>query len=177
MPDLVVARPASREYAPYYARYVDLVPDGDVLGILERQLDETLELLSGITPERASYRYAVGKWSIKEVIGHVMDVERVFVYRALCFARNDPTPLPGFEQDDYVAVGNYDGRSLPDIAGEYRTVRVASLAFLQSLDPEAAIRRGVASGVEFTVRTIPYILAGHERHHLNIIRERYLKAK
>lgn len=177
MPDLVVARPDSREYAPYYARYVDLVPDGDVLDILERQLDEILELLSGITPERAGYRYAVGKWSIKEVIGHVMDVERVFVYRALRFARNDTTPLPGFEQDDYVAVGNYDLRPLADIGGEYRTVRAASIAFFQSLDPETAMRRGVASGVEFSVRTIPYILAGHERHHLNILRERYLEEK
>lgn len=169
-----IARPAPTEYAPYYGTYIGEVPDGDVLDLLARQLDETAALLAVISPARWTHRYAPGKWSVAEVVGHVIDVERVFGYRALRFARGDATPLPGFEQDDWVPLSGYDRRPLPDVAAELRAVRLATLAMFRGLEDEAIDRRGTASGVEFTVRAIPWILAGHEGHHVAVLRERYL---
>lgn len=167
-------RPESNEYAPYYAKYVSLVPEGDVVATLGEQLDETLALLRSIPEERAGDRYEEGKWSVKELIGHVIDTERIFTYRALRFARNDATPLQGFEQDDYVPVSGHDARTLSSLADELEHVRRATIALFAGLDAEAWTRGGVASNAEVTVRALAYITAGHERHHLAILRSRYL---
>lgn len=167
-------RPAESEYAPYYHTYVGKVPEGNIIDILKRQIEETMRLLAGIPAAKADYRYAPGKWSIKEVIGHLSDSERVFTYRALRFSRNDKTPLPSFEQVDFVKYANFERRALQDLAEEFRLVRAASIALFQSFDEEMHLRTGIASGYEFTVRALPFIVAGHELHHLGILRKRYL---
>ncbi len=170
----LIERPEDSEYAPYYGNYVSLVPPGDVLRILEDQVRDTGALLRAITGDRAGYRYAPGKWSTKDVVGHVIDTERIFAYRALRFARADITPLPGYEQDDYVANGGFDQRGLADLAAELEHLRRANLLMFGGLDSSALLRRGLANGVEFTVRSLIYIIAGHERHHVRVLRERYL---
>jgi hypothetical protein len=170
-----VTRPATTEYAPYYGKYVDQIPDDvDILDLLERQLGDTVHLLSGVSEERAAHRYAEGKWTLKEVVGHMVDTERVFAYRALCFARGDAGPFPSFEQDGYVANGGFAARALRDLVGEFVHVRRANVHMLRGLPPEAWERAGVASNVRFTVRAMPFILAGHERHHVQILKEKYL---
>jgi uncharacterized damage-inducible protein DinB len=171
----VLARPEAGEYAPYYAGYISQVPEGDVVELLRAQIRETMELLGGILEERGGHRYAPGKWSIREVVGHMADVERIMAYRALRIARGDRTPLPGFDENAYVPAANFDARTLDSLAREYVTVRRATVAFLETLDAEAAARRGTVNNLEVTVRALAYIIAGHERHHVNILRERYLK--
>lgn len=166
--------PAASEYAPYYGRYVSLVPEGDIVETLTRQMESTLALLGGIDEEKAGWRYAEGKWSIKEVLGHIIDGERIFAYRALRFARNDRTELPGFEQDGYVQYGGFDARSLGDLAQEFESVRRANLLMFGGLDDDAWQRRGVASNAEVSVRALAFIIAGHELHHTGILRTRYL---
>lgn len=168
------ARPGKDEYAPYYERYTSLVPEGDVVETLERQLGETLALLRTVDEERAGSRYAPGKWSVKEVVGHVIDGERIFAYRALRFARGDQTALPGFEQDDYIETANFDARTLQDLAEEFEHVRRSTLKLFRGLPEEAWLRRGTASESEVSVRALAHIIAGHEAHHVNILRERYL---
>jgi len=167
-------RPASTEYAPYYQTYLKKVPDGDIIQILAQQMEETQGLIKSLPPGKANFRYAPGKWSVKEVIGHMVDTERVFAYRALCFSRNERTPLPSFEQNDYVENANFARRTLEDIAEEFRLVRQANIMLFRSFTEEIKMRRGIASGVEFTVRAIMYIIAGHELHHRRILQERYL---
>jgi DinB superfamily len=167
-------RPDASEYAAYYQTYVSLVPDGDILAILETQVGETLRLLARVGEARGDHRYAPGKWSVKEVVAHVIDTERVFDYRALRFARGDETPLAGFEQNDWVRDGRFAHRALAELAAEFRAVRVASIAFYRGLDLASARRSGTANNVRFTVRAIPFIVAGHEAHHGRILRERYL---
>ncbi|MDT5158881.1 MAG: hypothetical protein QOC61_1044 [Acidobacteriota bacterium] len=168
------AKPEANEYAPYYEKYVSLVPATDVIETLERQARETLALLRAIPEERGGHAYEPGKWSIKQVVGHIVDGERVFVYRALRFARGDRTPLPGFEQDDYVAGADFDSRSLASLLDEFEAVRGATLSLFRSLDSESWRRAGVASDNEVSVRALAYITAGHEAHHIRILRERYL---
>jgi hypothetical protein len=170
----MIRRPAPNEYAPYAADYIGRVPAGDVIEMLARQIEETCDVLAGIGDERASFRYAAGKWNIKEIIGHLGDTERVFSYRALCFARNDKTPLPGFEQDDYVAFGGFDSRTITDVLSEFRAIRSASITLFESFDESALARKGKASGFEFTVRSVPFIIAGHELHHMGVIKEQYV---
>lgn len=167
-------RPDKSEYPAYCEGYIARVPDGDIVGTLGKQLDETLALIKSIPESRGDWRYAEGKWSIKEVVGHVIDGERVFAYRALRFARGDATPLSGFEQDDYVLGGAFDKRSLSDLANEYEHVRRATLSLLSNLDAEAWSRRGAANNNEVTVSALAFIIAGHERHHVEILRTRYL---
>jgi uncharacterized damage-inducible protein DinB len=166
--------PETTEYAPYYEKYTSLVPAGDVVATLSNQIQDTLTFLRSLSEEQAASRYASDKWSIKEVVGHIIDGERIFAYRALRFARNDQTALPGFEQDDYVRAGNFNHRRMSDLADEFEQVRRANLCLLRSLDDEAWLRRGIASDNEVSVRALAYILAGHETHHLRVIRERYL---
>jgi hypothetical protein len=170
-----IPRPDASEYASSYETYVTKVPEGNLLKILEAQREETQELLASIPEGRALHRYAPGKWSIKELIGHVMDAERVFCYRALRFARGDRTPLPGFDEKVYAPAGKFDTRPLPDLAAELDAVRHATIALFSGLDPDALARRGPANNNEVSVRALAYIIAGHERHHLGILRERYLK--
>jgi uncharacterized damage-inducible protein DinB len=172
---LAIPRPDASEYAPHYETYVSKVPAGDVVTILEDQRQETQELLAGIPDGRALHRYAPGKWSIKEVVGHVTDAERVFCYRALRFARGDQTPLSGFDEKVYAPAGKFDLHSLPDLAAELDAVRRATIALFSGLDPEALARRGTANAKQVSVRALAYIIAGHERHHVGILRERYLK--
>jgi uncharacterized damage-inducible protein DinB len=169
-----MSRLDTSEYAPYYQNYIRKVPEGDIIEILTRQIEETQQLIQRIPAGKEEYRYAPGKWSIKEVFGHLTDTERVFAYRALCFSRNDKTRLPSFEQDDYVMEGNFSQRTLTDIATEFRLVRLSNIALFKSFDEELKMRRGIASGVEFTVRAALYIIAGHELHHRQILKERYL---
>lgn len=170
---VAIPRPAATEYAPNYGGYVSRVPEGDLIGLLETQRRETQSLLAGLTEAQALHRYAPGKWSVKEVIGHVADSERVFCYRAMRFARGDQTPLPGFDENLYAPAGRFDARPLSDLAAELDAVRRATLALLRSFDVEALARRGTANGKEVSVRALAYIIAGHERHHLAILRERY----
>ncbi len=170
----MIERPGSNEHSPYYQRYIDLVPAGDILEILSRQVVETRRFLESIGEEKSKRRYAPGKWSIREVVGHLSDTERVFGYRALRFSRNDPTPLPSFEQDDFVRAGNADGRRLGGLLDEFEAVRRATLALYGGMSEEMLARGGTASGSYISVRSIPFIAAGHELHHVRVIREKYL---
>lgn len=169
-----LGRPGPNEYLAYYGRYIDGVPDGELLVLLRDQLAETEALLREFTGARADHRYAPDKWSVKEVVGHMTDAERIFAYRALRFARGDRTPLPGFDENAFVRGANFAARALPEIAGEFRSVRMASITLFAGLSEEALMRRGVANEAEVTVRALAWIIAGHERHHAKILRERYL---
>jgi hypothetical protein len=166
--------PKSDEFDPYYAGYIERVHDRRLSLVLRQQRAAVLELLAGLTDEQAGYRYAPDKWSIKEVIGHLVDCERVFVYRAMSIARGERQSLPGFDQDAYVVSGGFDARQVSDLAREYETVRNASLSFFDSLAAESWLARGRANEVEVSVRAIGYIVPGHEAHHLAVIEERYL---
>jgi uncharacterized damage-inducible protein DinB len=170
----LIARPGTDEYAPYYGTYIGKVPDGDLRSMLSAQLAETLALIRSIPEARGGHRYAPDKWSIKGVLGHLADSERIFSYRALRIARGDATPLPGFEQDDYVPAGGFDDRTLRDLAEELAAVRQATSHLFAHLDPAALERRGTASGKPISVRALAYIIAGHELHHVGILKTRYL---
>jgi uncharacterized damage-inducible protein DinB len=169
-------RPATGEYASFYETYISLIQSDDILGALETQRLQTAQLLAPRSEREGNFRYAPGKWSVKEVVGHLSDSERVFAYRAMRIARADTTPLSGFEQDDYVRSSGASERSLPDLAEEYAAVRAASLALFRSLTDEAWARRGTANKNEVTVRALAYIIAGHEVHHRRILEERYFPA-
>jgi uncharacterized damage-inducible protein DinB len=169
-----IVRPAPTEYAPALGAYIATVPEGDLLQLLEDQRRETQGLLGGLSEAQAVHRYAPGKWSIKQVAGHLMDAERVFAYRALRFARGDATPLAGFDEQAWVPPARFDARPLTGIAVELDAVRRATIALLRSFDAETLARRGTANGKEISVRALAYVIAGHERHHLAILRERYL---
>ena len=168
-----ISRPAAAEYDPYYGRYIEKVPEGDLLRTLETQARETQALLAGLSDARALHRYAAGKWSIKQVVGHVADTERVYAYRALRFARADATALPGFDENAWVPAGTFDARSLADLAAELGAVRGATLALFRGLDAAALARRGTANDAAVSVRAIAWIIAGHERHHVALLHERY----
>ncbi len=168
-------RPTPDECAPGLAGYIAQVTAEDALQALEEQQREMLQLLDSLTDERALVRYAPDKWSLKEVLGHIIDTERIFAYRALRFARGDRTPLPGFDQDEYVRAARFDARPLRDLRDEYESVRRATLALFRGFDEEALAQRGTANEAEATARALAYVIAGHERHHLRIIRNRYLK--
>ena len=167
-------RPETTEYASYYQRYTDLVPDDHIVTTLERQMGETLALLRGIDEDRASYRYAPDKWSIKQLVGHIIDGERVFAYRALRFARGDSQAIPGFDQDEFMSGANFDEQSIADLTNEYEHVRRATIDLFKPLTEEAWMRRGTASDNEVSVRALAHILAGHELHHVQILKTRYL---
>jgi hypothetical protein len=177
MKSFTVGKPEETEYLPYYASYISLVQDGDIRATLGNQLPETLTLLQSIPEERAGFRYAPGKWSIKELVGHIIDGERVFAYRALRFARNDQTPVPGFEQDDYIREASFDACALADLAAEFSSVRQSSLFLFKHLSEEAWTRRGTANDSEVSVRALAYIIAGHELHHREVLRSKYLQAE
>lgn len=172
----MIPRPDASEFLPYYGKYIDRVPDGDVLQTLDDGLGEMMALARGLPEERGGHRYAPEKWSIREVLGHIMDAERIFAYRALRIARGDATPLASFDENAYVPAGRFDARTLADLAEEYEAVRRATLLLFRSTDDEALQSRGVASGAGVTARALAWIIAGHERHHLTLLRERYLAA-
>ena len=169
-------RPQAGEYGSFYQRYIDLASEEDVVAALDAQSQETAALLGGLSEEQASQRYAPDKWSIKQLVGHVADSERIFAYRALSIARGETKPLPGFDQEPYVANSGADDRSISDLAGELAAVRRANLMMLRALPEEAWRRIGTASDNPISVRAIAFIILGHERHHVRILRERYLGA-
>ena len=169
-----IGRPESSEIAPHAKVYVDLVPGDDPLATLSEQIERTLGLLNEIGDERgSSFRYAPGKWTAKEIAGHLTDTERIFAYRALRIGRQDATPLPGFEQDGYVRTAGSNERMLEEMLDELRLVRQASLALFRGLPEAAWIRQGRVSDWNLTVRGIAFTAAGHELHHYRILRERY----
>ena len=167
-------RPDATEFAPYYARYIDRVPNGAIVPMLESQLASTLQLLRAIPTSLGEHRYAPGKWSVKETIGHVNDSERIFAYRALRIGRGDATPLAGFEQDPYIATAHFDGRELSDLIDEFTTVRAATISLFRGFGADALARRGTASENAVTTRALGFIILGHELHHMAILKERYL---
>lgn len=169
------AIPDRTEASDYYFTYIDQVAGGDICGVLRAQLPDTLALLNGITEEQSRYRYASDKWSIRQVVGHLTDTERLFVFRSFWFSRGFDSPLPSFDQHVAVATGGADERSWNSHVEEFRTVREATLAFFENLPADAWARRGVASGNPFTVRALAYLAAGHVIHHSTIVRTRYLR--
>lgn len=158
-------RPSDGEYVPYYGTYIRLVPDGDLMEILERQIDETVAYLSPFTAEQAAWRPAPGEWNVTEIVGHLADSERVFAYRAFWFARDGGTPLPGMDQEAFMAAVNFASRPLVDVVAEFVAVRRASMTLLRSLDTAAWKRGGVADGNPISVRALAYLIAGHTLHH------------
>jgi hypothetical protein len=169
----MIERPEPTEYHAYYQSYIALVPDGDVLDTLRASARETTALLRGLSDERAGHRYAPGKWSVKEVLAHLTDTERAFAFRAFWFARNGPGELGSIDPDPFVAESFAARRSIGSLVAEFEAVRAASLALFGSLAPETLTRSGIASGNRFSVRTFPYLTAGHELHHRALLRDRY----
>jgi hypothetical protein len=169
-----IQRPLADEHAPYYGKYIARVPDGDLVLLLRDQLMDTVALLRGVSPDRADFAYGPGKWSIKEVVGHMIDVERVMSYRALRFARNDATELPGFDENSWAVAAGSASRTLGDLLEEFQVVRSATIHLAKHLSADALARRGSANGQQVSVRALFYIIAGHERHHAELLRERYL---
>lgn len=170
-----IEKPKEGEFPPYAIMYIGLLPDdGFVLKHLKNNMKATKKLILSLPEERLLHRYADGKWTIKELLVHIIDDERIYGYRALRFARNDTTELPGFEQDDYARASEANNRKLKNILKEYEAVRDSTIALFEGLDETALTRSGVANGNRVTVRALAYHIAGHELHHINILKERYL---
>lgn len=168
-----ISRPARGEYAEYYQRYLDKIPDApDAVALLERQLAD-IRRLAGLSAGQAASRYAPGKWSVRQVVGHVSDTERIFAYRLLRALRGDQTPLQGFDENRYVDTANFDDRTMADLAGELAAVRTATLALLTSLDPARLEATTVANGATVSVRALAFIIAAHTAHHFQLLSERY----
>jgi hypothetical protein len=176
MSHLIVRRPARSEYAEYYSGYVGRVPEEDLLPALERQLEQTLTLLRGIPDSKTLFRYAPGKWSIKQLIGHIADSERVFSFRAFWFGRNATAPMPGFDQEAFMGMVDFEGRPWPELIAEVEHLRRATISLFSGFDEAAWSRRGIANESEVSVRALGYILLGHERHHIDVLKSRYLTA-
>lgn len=170
-------QPAVGEYAPFYQNYINKAieaANGDILQLLAQLKDSTYQFFHNIPAEKADFAYAEGKWTIKELLGHIIDAERVFAYRVLCISRKEQKNLPGFDENEFVANSNFRQRTLGDLAAEFESVRESNLHLLRALTEEQAVLTGTANGSAVSVRGLAYIMAGHELHHLNIIRERYL---
>jgi uncharacterized damage-inducible protein DinB len=171
----IISKPEAGEYAPYTMMYIGLLPDdGLVLKHLRDNFERTKNFIISLPKEKLVRRYAEGKWTIKEILVHIIDDERIYVYRALRFARGDRTELPGFEQDDYALESGANGRDVRNILAEFETARRATISLFENLDDAVLTRRGVASGNVMSVRAAAYHIAGHELRHVNIIKERYL---
>ncbi len=171
---MMLQRPEKNEYAEFYANYVSLVEETDVVSALQNQAGELQNLFAGISAEKENFRYAEGKWSVKELLGHLIDGERVFSYRALRISRGDQTPLAGFEENAYVANSNFGNSSFADLIEEFSLLRAANVLLFKNLSEEAWLRTGTASDAKVSVRALAFIMVGHVRHHTNILRERYL---
>jgi len=171
--NIAAQRPSADEHDPYYSRYISLVAEGEIVSTLRNQIGETVSLLKRVPESKGNFTYAPGKWTIKQIVGHLSDAERVFAYRALRIARNDRTPLSGFEQDDFVRFGPFAQVPLAELVDEYASIRESSVALFNQLDAEAWTRRGTANNAAVSVRAIAYILAGHELHHRRILQEKY----
>lgn len=171
-----MSRPNESEYAPSYQGYVNQVNEADILPVLRAQMDDLDVLLERVAPDRETYAYAEGKWSIREIVGHLIDGERVFGYRAFCIARGEQQDLPGFDQDQYMLTAPYNHIELEDLLSELRLIRLGNLAMFRTFDEAAWSRAGSANGNQITVRALVFIMAGHIRHHMNVLRERYLSS-
>ena len=167
-------RPQTTDYAPYFAKYVMLVPDGDFLETLEAQLGALQRVLEPLTDKQGDFRYEPDKWSIKELLGHINDAERIFSYRLLRIARGDQTPLPGFEQDDYVKTANCSDQKLSGLLEEFISVRRATITLVRSLETASWLRRGISSNAPITALALGFVLVGHVTHHQKILEQRYL---
>ena len=165
--------PEASEYNPYYGRYIALVKTDNIVATLETQVQDTLATLRRIDESKANHRYAPDKWTVKALLGHISDTERIFAYRALRISRADKTPIEGFEQDDYVRFGPFETCRWRDLVDEFGAIRRTTVSLFRNLNEEAWTRRGTASGHEVTVRALAFMIAGHELHHRNILREKY----
>lgn len=168
-----IGRPESDEIPAHFLGYISKVPESDPVAVLATQIDVTAALLRGLSETDALKRYAPGKWSVKEIVGHLADTERIMAYRALRIARADETPLPGFDENAYVPPAKFDARPLADLIADLRTIRAASLALFRGFDADAWRRRGTASGKPVSVRALGYMIPGHERHHVEVLKTRY----
>lgn len=168
-------QPGKDEYRDYYGTYIDKVPEGNIIEIMLNENKKTMQLLRKVSEEKSAFRYEEGKWTLKEVLGHMIDVERVFSFRAYQFSRKDPQPLPGMEQEDHIEAYNYSGRTFADMLDEFENLRSANTGMFRGFTEEMGMRSGLASGFKFTLRSIAYILAGHEIHHRKFIEEKYLR--
>lgn len=166
-------RPRPDEHSPYYARYIDRVPSGSIVDVLRTQLADTIAPLQELDDAAALFAYAPGKWTVKEVVCHLIDTERVMMHRALRFARGDQTPLPGFDENTYVPAAEANARPLTDLLAELATVRAATIALLSGIPARAWTRTGTANGALCSVRALAWIIAGHELHHRALLQERY----
>lgn len=173
--DFRATRPKADEHLEYYGRYIERVPDGDIVEILEKQISETIAFLRAIPESRVDYQYAPGKWTPRQIAGHLSDGERVFQYRAWRFSRADTTPVPGFDENHYVDHAPFTNVSMNDLIDEFEQLRRASVHMFRNMDADAMSRRGSANGAEITVRALAWIMAGHETHHMQVLREKYLK--
>jgi hypothetical protein len=169
-------RPNKDDYAPYYEGYISLVEGNDIFKILVSQSIKTQEVLNSFPKAMGDFTYQPGKWTVKQVIGHLIDAERVMAYRAMCIARDEKQSLPGFDQDDYVKAGNFNKRDLFDLVYDFRLLRESNMLLAKGLDKEVFSKRGVANNNEVTVLALFYIIAGHEKHHMNILVDRYRSA-
>ena len=168
-----MSRPLETEYAPSYQAYVAHVAEDDILPAMRSQIDALDVLLDRVPPERETYAYAEGKWSIRQIIGHLIDGERVFGYRALCIARGETQNLPGFDENAYMPLAPYEHLELEDLLSEFRLVRLSNIAMFRTLDEAAWAREGIANDTPVTVRALAYVMVGHVRHHMGVLRERY----
>jgi hypothetical protein len=170
----MLSRPEKTEYSAHFEKYIQLVPDGNIEDVLASQTQEMQSLLGGLSVEQTNYRYAEGKWSIKETVGHVTDTERFMAYRLLIISRGLDMPLPGFDQDALMAGASFATMQLPAIFDDYLAVRRASLTLIRGISADAWLRLGTVSGGPMSARALAWIIAGHERHHLNLLRDKYL---
>lgn len=170
----MLTQPLEAEYGEAFANYIRLVPAGDLQEMLAEQLAQTTKLISDLSKEQGEYRYAPGKWSIKEVLGHIADTERVMAYRLLRIARGDQTPLPGFDENQFMNGSAFDSMQMSELLEDYQAVRHATLTLLRGLTDEAALRTGYTNNMTISARALAYTIAGHELHHLRVLKERYL---
>jgi len=171
-----MSRPSKNDYAEYYHKYIREIESDNIVEVLEKQLNTTLNILKDLPEDKGNYSYAEGKWSIKEVLGHCIDTERIFAYRALCIARGEKQSLPGMEQDDYAKHGEFNKRTLKNLLDEYELMRKSNIILFNSFQEKVLQNRGVASENEVTVLALMFIIAGHELHHIKVLKEKYLKS-
>jgi DinB superfamily len=171
---MAITRPLETEYAPHFHTYISKVPNNNLIEALNDSYEKLLDLLLALPKEKYEYRYAPGKWSITELLAHLIDCERVFAYRALVFARNDQAALPGFDEDEYATAYSIINRSMNSYIEEYKHLRKSNILFFGGLTDEMGLRKGVSNGKEISVRALGFAISGHELHHMQVIRERYL---
>lgn len=171
----VIQRPSDSEFLAYFNNYIRYVPEQvDVLKWMEENAQHTVEFLSELSDEQLAFRYAPGKWTIKDILQHIIDTERIFSYRALCIARGENQSLPGYEEDQYASAANTAPRFIDDMLNEFQTLRYSIISLFTSMSEEALCRTGIVNGHPLSARACAYILAGHEVHHMRVIREKYL---